>query len=102
MNHLEEFPVEVNTADYRTLLRVPGIGPMGARRILAARRWRSLDYDSLKKLGIVLKRAQYFVTCGGRMTPGLRTRPEGILRALTALEAPAIAPQYEQMSLFSS
>ena len=97
LNHLEQFPVEVNTADYRTLLRVPGIGVMSARRILAARQWRSLDLDALKKLGVVLKRAQYFITCSGRMTPGLRVRPEGVRRALTALEAPALAPQYEQL-----
>ena len=102
MNHPEEFPIEVNTADYHTLLRVPGVGPVGARRILSARRWRSLDHDSLKKLGIVMKRAQYFITCGGRMTPALRVRPEGVMRALTALEAPAITPQYEQLSLFPS
>jgi len=101
MNHLEHFPVEVNTADYRTLLRVPGIGVIGARKILSARRWRSLDEDSLKKLGIVMKRAQYFLTCSGRMTPALRTRPENVLRALTALEAPDIQPQYEQLSLFT-
>ena len=101
MNHLDQFPVEVNTADYRTLLRVPGIGVIGARKILSARRWRSLDEDSLKKLGIVMKRAQYFLTCSGRMTPALRTRPEAILRTLTALEAPAIQPQYEQLSLFA-
>lgn len=100
MDHLEFFPVEVNTADYRTLLRVPGIGPVGARKILSARRWRSLDETSLKKLGIVMKRAQYFITCAGRMTPALRARPESVLRALSALEAPAIAPQYEQLSLF--
>lgn len=100
MDHLEFFPVEVNTADYRTLLRVPGIGPVGARKILSARRWRSLDETSLKKLGIVMKRAQYFITCAGRMTPALRAKPESVLRALTALEAPAIAPQYEQLSLF--
>lgn len=73
---------------------------VSARRILSARRWRSLDYDALKKLGVVLKRAQYFITCSGKMTPGLRVRPEGVLRALTALEAPALAPQYEQLSLF--
>ena len=100
MDHLEFFPVEVNTADYRTLLRVPGIGPVGARKILSARRWRSLDETSLKKLGIVMKRAQYFITCAGRMTPALRAKPESVLRALSALEAPAIAPQYEQLSLF--
>ena len=101
MNHLDRFPVEVNTADYRTLLRVPGIGVIGARKILSARRWRSLDENSLKKLGIVMKRAQYFLTCSGHMTPALRTRPEQVLRTLTALEAPAIQPQYEQLSLFA-
>lgn len=100
MDHLEFFPVEVNTADYRTLLRVPGIGPVGARKILSARRWRALDETALKKLGIVMKRAQYFITCAGKMTPALRAKPESVLRALTALEAPAIAPQYEQLSLF--
>ena len=100
MDHLEFFPVEVNTADYRTLLRVPGIGPVGAQRILSARRWRALDETALKKLGIVMKRAQYFITCAGKMTPALRARPESVLRALTALEAPSIVPQYEQLSLF--
>ena len=92
--------MEVNTADYHTLLRVPGIGVVSARRILAARRWRALDEATLGKLGVVMKRAQYFLTCSGRMTPGLRVRPEGVRRALTALEAPALAPQYEQLSLF--
>ena len=73
MSHLEYFPVEVNTADYHTLLRVPGIGVVSARRILSARRWRSLDHTALGKLGVVLKRAQYFITCSGKMTP----RPPG-------------------------
>ena len=98
--HLDRFPGEVNTAAYHTLLRVPGIGVVSARRILAARRWRALDEAALGKLGVVMKRAQYFLTCSGRMTPGLRVRPEGVRRALTALEAPALAPQYEQLSLF--
>lgn len=102
LRHWEQFPVEVNTADYHTLLRVPGIGVTSARRILAARRWRQLDQDALKKLGVVLKRAQYFITCGGRMSPALRVRPEGVRRALTALEAPALAPHYPQLSLFSA
>ena len=101
MAHLEFFPVEVNTADYRTLLRVPGIGPVGARRIIAARKWRSLDEESLKKLGIVLKRARFFITCSGRMTPGLRAKPSTILRSLTMAEAGSLPSQYEQLSLFS-
>lgn len=100
VDHPEFFPVDVNTADYEALLRVPGIGVVSARRILSARRWRALDYDALKKLGVVLKRAQYFLTCSGKMTPALRVKPDQVLRTLTALEAPAIAPKYEQLSLF--
>ena len=100
MSHLEYFPVEVNTADYHTLLRVPGIGVVSARRILSARRWRSLDHTTLGKLGVVLKRAQYFITCSGKMTPALRVTPAGVLRALTLLEAPALPAPYEQLSLF--
>ena len=100
MSHLEYFPVEVNTADYHTLLQVPGIGVVSARRILSARRWRSLDHTALGKLGVVLKRAQYFITCSGKMTPALRVTPAGVLRALTLLEAPALPAPYEQLSLF--
>ena len=67
VRHLEHFPVEVNRADYYTLLRVPGIGVKSARRILQARRSSSLDFADLKKMGVVLKRAHYFITCKGRM-----------------------------------
>ncbi|MBO1680929.1 helix-hairpin-helix domain-containing protein, partial [Bittarella massiliensis (ex Durand et al. 2017)] len=57
LGHLEYFPVEVNRADYRTLLRVPGIGYTSARRIVRARKMGSLDFPDLKKMGVVLKRA---------------------------------------------
>ena len=66
LRHLEQFPVEVNRADYETLLRVPGIGVKSAQRILAARRHASLRPEHLKKLGVVMKRAAYFLTCQGR------------------------------------
>lgn len=103
LNHMEHFPVEVNRADYRTLLRVPGIGPTGARRILSARRWRSLDFDALKKLGIVLKRAQYFITCSGAMHEALRIKPDSVLHNLAALERPTLfSREPEQLSLFDS
>ena len=68
------FPVEVKTADYDTLLRVPGIGVISARRIMDARRSGSLSFDSLKKAGVVLKRARYFITCSGRALEGLPER----------------------------
>jgi putative DNA modification/repair radical SAM protein len=60
------FPVEVNRADYEMLLRVPGIGVKSAGKIIKARRIRALDYDNLKKIGVVLKRARHFITCQGK------------------------------------
>jgi len=65
LRHLDFFPVEINRADYETLLRVPGIGAKSARRIIETRRSRSLSFDGLRRLGAVLKRARYFTTCGG-------------------------------------
>ncbi|MDE7178087.1 MAG: putative DNA modification/repair radical SAM protein [Lachnospiraceae bacterium] len=67
VRHLEQFPVEINRADYHMLLRVPGLGVKSARRIVAARRFGDLTFADLKKIGVVLKRALYFITCGGRM-----------------------------------
>ncbi|WP_241781658.1 putative DNA modification/repair radical SAM protein [Paenibacillus sp. DMB5] len=66
INHREQFPVEVNRAPYEMLLRVPGIGVRSAQRIIKARRAGTLDFHALKKLGVVLKRAQFFITCKGR------------------------------------
>ncbi|MBP1743925.1 MAG: Elongator protein 3/MiaB/NifB [Firmicutes bacterium] len=66
LNNIDFFPVEINKASYRELLRVPGIGMTSAKRIISARWVRSLDFSDLKVLGIVMKRAQYFITCGGR------------------------------------
>ncbi|SMC76305.1 putative DNA modification/repair radical SAM protein [Papillibacter cinnamivorans] len=82
LNHMELFPVEVNRAAYETLLRVPGIGVTGAKRILRARRQSRLDFVGLKRLGVVLKRAQYFVTCDGKRLEGLKITQDSALRAL--------------------
>lgn len=65
LNHLEQFPVEVNSAPYELLLRVPGIGVKGARSILRARKTATLREAELRKLGIAFKRARYFITCNG-------------------------------------
>ena len=99
--HLDFFPVEVNTAAYETLLRVPGIGVTSTRRILSARRVGPLHVDNLKRLGVVMKRAQYFLTASGRMAEGLRFTPDSVLRGLIAAERPLL-PQEEavQLSLF--
>ena len=101
LNHLEQFPVEVNRAPYEMLLRVPGIGVVSANRIAAARRVGRVDWPALKKMGVVLKRAQYFITCGGRMLEGLRVTEDSALRALVAAERPSLPqPEAEQLSLF--
>ena len=103
LTHLDFFPVEVNTADYEALLRVPGIGVVSARRIFSARRAGALRIESLPKLGVVMKRAQYFLTACGKMPDGLRFTPDSLLRALIAAEHPAL-PQQEmvQLSLFDT
>lgn len=66
LRNLQWFPVEINRADYQTLLRVPGVGVKSAQRILAARRCTALDFAGLTKLGVVMKRARYFITCRGK------------------------------------
>lgn len=102
MNHPDLFPIEVNTAPFEMLLRVPGIGPNSARRIRYARKARSLDFTALKKIGVVLKRAQYFLTCNGKMTEGLKITPAGMMRAMMSERCLAMAPQElsEQLRLF--
>jgi len=67
VRHLDIFPVEINKAPHDLLLRVPGIGPKGVQRIVEARKYGSVNFEMLKKMGIVLKRAQYFITCQGKM-----------------------------------
>ena len=102
LRHPEHFPVEVNRAPYDLLLRVPGIGARSAGRIVKARKVHSLDFDALKRIGVVLKRAQYFVTCQGRSMVRRQEGPEGILRGLLSDRSLSMLPgaQGEQLSLF--
>lgn len=97
LRHPEVFPIEVNQASYHMLLRVPGIGVTSAKRICAARRQAFLSYDSLRRLGIVMKRAQYFITCKGKYY-GPSLRPQELRNRLTAAEQPQA---YEMMNLFT-
>ena len=83
LRNLDKFPVEVNRADYAMLLRVPGIGQVSAERIVKARRVGKLDFTNLKKMGIVLKRARYFITCNGKMAEKINMLPESIELRLT-------------------
>lgn len=103
VNHLEQFPVEVNRASYETLLRVPGIGVRSAKRIIAARRLGSLDEAALKKIGVVLKRAQYFILCNGKQPDGARLRSDNMIQAVLSDKAAHLlaSARGEQLSLFS-
>jgi predicted DNA-binding helix-hairpin-helix protein len=105
LQHLELFPVEVNKADYYTLLRVPGIGTNSAQRIIMARKSAVLDFTDLKRMGIVLKRAIYFITCNGKMMYPLKIEENFITRQLVALkdQIPLGIDKditYRQLSLF--
>ncbi|RGY95438.1 putative DNA modification/repair radical SAM protein [Clostridium sp. AM58-1XD] len=105
VSHLEHFPIEVNSADYYTLLRVPGMGVKSVRRIIAARKSSSLDFGDLKKMGVVLKRAAYFITCGGRMMFPVRIDQDVITSHLIGDERRKVWDMehhdiYRQLSLF--
>lgn len=84
VRHLEYFPVEIQKADYRTLLRVPGIGYKSAQRIIRARGHANLGFDDLKRMGVVLKRALYFITCSGRMMYPTKLDEDYIVRNLVS------------------
>ena len=100
LNHLDKFPIEINKASYEVLLRVPGIGVTSAKRILTARRSGSLDFSGLKKLGIVLKRAQYFITCKGKIMEGLKITSDVAISTLMSNQYQLTSQGPEQLTLF--
>ena len=104
LRHLEEFPIEINYAAYDMLLRVPGIGYKSASRIVKARRMGMLDFEDLKKMGVVLKRALYFITCKGKMMYPIRMDDDYITRNLLntkeKLPEGADGMSFRQLSLF--
>lgn len=106
LRHLEYFPVEINRASYHTLLRVPGIGYKSAERIVKARRTTKLDFADLKKIGVVLKRALYFITCSGKMMYNTRIEENYICSNLmadrTQIPRDIRESGYQQISLFDS
>ncbi len=104
VRHLEYFPVEINRAPMEELLRVPGVGVKSAKRIIAARRSARLSFGDLKKIGVVLKRALFFITCDGRMMYPVKLEEDYIVRNLTQkaerVRFGSDGMSYRQMSLF--
>lgn len=104
LRHLEQFPVEVNRAEYEMLLRVPGIGVKSALRIVKARTMGIIQFEDLKKMGVVLKRALYFITCNGKMMYRTKMDADYITRNLMnvgeRLPDSVTGMTYQQLSLF--
>lgn len=107
IRHLEKFPIEINRASYNDLLRVPGIGVKSARRIVRARRSTKLDFADLKRIGVVLKRAHYFITCQGKLMYPTKMDEDYIVRNIISLDQKknweiAHDMTYRQLSLFDT
>lgn len=105
LRHLGSFPVEINRADYYTLLRVPGIGVTSAKRIVKARKMAPLNFYDLKKIGVVLKRAVYFITCSGKQLHPFPINEDFITNQLISTEQKNVFDisehnSYKQLSLF--
>ena len=97
--NLHLFPVEINRADYGLLLRIPGIGVKSAKRIVTARRACYLNYDDLTKLGVVMKRACYFITAKGKYFGGYPMEPDILSKVLRDRHSPALANASQQLVL---
>ena len=97
LKNMHLFPVEIDTAPAEMLLRVPGIGTMGVYKILKARRYGHIGFDDLAKMRVVLKRAQHFITCGGKFYGS-----ENAATVRTMLQLAATEQTYEQLSMFSA
>ena len=105
LRHLDIYPIEINRASYDVLLRVPGIGTKSVFRIVKARKHGTLNFEHLKKMGIVLKRAKYFITCNGKMMYRIPIEEDFITRQLIGEDGKQNweidHPQtYRQLSLF--
>jgi len=102
INNMSLFPVEINRADYEMLLRVPGIGVRSAKKIIMARKVKSLSFEDLKKLGVVLKRAKFFITCNGKYFFNCNLDQNLIRQNLiNGFEDNEKRQEWEQISIFS-
>ncbi|MBD7914912.1 putative DNA modification/repair radical SAM protein [Clostridium sp. Sa3CUN1] len=103
LNNINNFPMEVNKVSYDELLRIPGIGVRSARRILTARKVHSLSFEDLKKIGVVLKRAKYFITCKGKYYGDVSFNDEKIRTRLLYMDKPKIDDENSsQLSFFDN
>jgi len=103
LNHYDFYPVEVNTAPYENLLRVPGLGVTSVERIVKARRTGPLDFPDLTKMRVSLKRTRFFITCKGKPLMGIPNHPEAVLQGLVTQQGFELAGSHpDQLSLFDN
>lgn len=101
LNNMHLFPIEINKASYYDLLKVPGIGPKSAKRIISSRKIFPLEFNDLKKLGVVMKRASYFIICNGKYYLGTNMFKEKIIKKNLILgETSNNTSNYIQLGLF--
>lgn len=91
LNNFDKFPIEINKADYKTLLRIPGIGRRSAASIINLRQEVNIDFDALKKMGVVLKRAKYFITANGKNISYRNCKPQDLREILSDVKSQQIS-----------
>lgn len=102
LKHLCEFPKEINTCSYYELLKIPGIGVISAKRIIQSRKHFKIDFKDLKKMGVVLKRAGYFITCNGKYFIDNKLLKKDFIEAnLVITDREKNNSNIEQLSLFN-
>lgn len=101
LRHLEEYPKEINTCSYDELLKIPGIAVTSAKRIMSSRKYFIINYKDLKKMGIVIKRAKYFITCNGKyFLNSINMNRKSIEYNMILETTGSISNGKEQLSLF--
>lgn len=101
LRHIEEFPKEINKCSYYDLLKIPGIGVTSAKKIISSRKQFNVTFDDLKRMGIVLKRAKYFITCNGKYFIDSKYFKREFIEANLVLEDKEVKyDNREQLSLF--
>ena len=101
LRHMEEYPKEINTSSYYDLLKVPGIGPKSAKKIINARKYYKLECNDLKKMNISIKRAKYFILCNGKYFTNKNILNKRIIETSLVLEDKSVTNTGVQLSLFN-
>ena len=101
LRHMNEYPKEINKASYYDLLKIPGIGPKSAKKIISSRKYYNLELNDLKKMGISLKRAKYFITCNGKYFTSMNIFNKSIIQSNLVLEDKTFTSSGVQLSLFN-